>query len=286
MFCGANKVIRAGIRGTSARAECRLTSVTLRGKERAEFSVYSVPIECEGEPAVFCALNDVSSEKRRAVLERAFFHDILNTAASVKGLSDLIALDRERIDGRELSKFLQMMRDSCETLVDEILSHQVLLSAETGQLHTSWGEAAIADCLREAVMVASHLPVASLKPIQPEYPPATAVFRTDRVLLGRVLLNLLKNALEATPDGQAIHVGARVTGDEVEFTVQNPAVLSQSVRLQIFQRSFTTKGAGRGIGTYAAKLLTEQYLGGEIEFRSSESEGTVFTVRLPLAARS
>jgi sensor histidine kinase regulating citrate/malate metabolism len=52
--------------------------------------------------------------------------------------------------------------------------------------------------------------------------------------------------------------------------------------MQIFQRSFSTKGSGRGIGTYSMKLLTEQYLGGEILVESSQENGTTFTVVIPL----
>jgi sensor histidine kinase regulating citrate/malate metabolism len=50
------------------------------------------------------------------------------------------------------------------------------------------------------------------------------------------------------------------------------------VQLQIFQRSFSTKGNGRGIGTYSIKLLTEQYLNGKVSFVSNESEGTRFSL--------
>jgi sensor histidine kinase regulating citrate/malate metabolism len=49
------------------------------------------------------------------------------------------------------------------------------------------------------------------------------------------------------------------------------------VQLQIFQRSFSTKGKGRGVGTYSMKLLTERYLGGKLAFTSAAGEGTTFT---------
>jgi hypothetical protein len=58
--------------------------------------------------------------------------------------------------------------------------------------------------------------------------------------------------------------------------------MPELVRLQVFRRSFSTKPpAGRGIGTYSAKLITERYLGGSLSFTSSEEEGTTFTVTLP-----
>ncbi|MBE2197330.1 MAG: hypothetical protein IAE79_01890 [Anaerolinea sp.] len=66
------------------------------------------------------------------------------------------------------------------------------------------------------------------------------------------------------------------------FWVHNPAVMSPTVQLQIFKRSFSTKAHDRGLGTYSIKLLSERYLGGAISFTSSAGEGTVFTAVYPL----
>lgn len=52
--------------------------------------------------------------------------------------------------------------------------------------------------------------------------------------------------------------------------------------LQIFQRSFSTKGGGRGIGTYSVKLLTENYLQGRVAFVSTAEAGTTFTATYPI----
>jgi sensor histidine kinase regulating citrate/malate metabolism len=54
-----------------------------------------------------------------------------------------------------------------------------------------------------------------------------------------------------------------------------------SIQLQLFQRSFSTKGAGRGIGTYSIKMFTEKHLGGQVRFDSFEPVGTIFQVMLP-----
>jgi signal transduction histidine kinase len=57
--------------------------------------------------------------------------------------------------------------------------------------------------------------------------------------------------------------------------------MPSSVQRQVFNRSFSTKGAGRGLGTYSVKLLTERYLKGKAGFTSSEADGTTFFVILP-----
>jgi len=69
----------------------------------------------------------------------------------------------------------------------------------------------------------------------------------------------------------------------VVFSVQNPGVMPHTTQLQIFQRSFSTRGPGRGTGTYSIKLFGEHYLKGKVWFSSSEEEGTTFFLSLPIA---
>lgn len=282
LYCGANTAIRAGLANKPHSDECRITSSTSGGDFGAEFRIQSRPVVWNGEKAVFCALNDISDQKRRRVLEHTFFHDILNTAGAVKGLSEIMLSEKHEMKSAELAELLQMMHDSCDVMVDEIRSQQTLLAAENGQLTTHWEQTEIADRMADAVMVASHWPAAIAKSIVPVYPSQSAMFLTDPALLGRVLKNLLKNALEASATGTEVLLIGRVNGDRVEFAVWNSGVLPERARRQLFQRSFSTKGSGRGTGTYSVRLLTEKYLGGRVSFATSERDGTTFTVSLPL----
>lgn len=105
-------------------------------------------------------------------------------------------------------------------------------------------------------------------------------FDTDRNLLQRVLINLLKNALEETEPAGTVTAGIRNAGNKIIFWVKSEQVMPENVRMQLFKRSFSTKGTGRGIGTYSIRLLTENYLKGEAGFISNESLGTVFSIEL------
>lgn len=107
-------------------------------------------------------------------------------------------------------------------------------------------------------------------------------FVSDPVLLRRVLINLAKNALEATRQGDIVTFSAVRDRQGVMFSVHNPSVMPDDVQHQVFQRSFSTKGAGRGLGTYSIKLLTTAYLGGKVAFVSTAESGTTFTIRLPI----
>ena len=98
----------------------------------------------------------------------------------------------------------------------------------------------------------------------------------------RILGNLTKNDLEATPEGGVITLWCRQEGRGLSISVHNEGVMPEPSQLQVFQRSFSTKGEGRGLGTYGSRLLAERYLQGEVSFSSTKAAGTTFTVSLPL----
>ena len=95
-----------------------------------------------------------------------------------------------------------------------------------------------------------------------------------------MLINLVKNALEATPENGTVILGVENLHKMIRFRVKNEGVIPRDIQLQLFQRSFTTRGIGRGLGTYSIKLLTENYLKGYVSFISNEAEGTIFRVDL------
>ncbi len=70
------------------------------------------------------------------------------------------------------------------------------------------------------------------------------------------------------------------------FAVKNSGYIPHDHQLQLFKRSFSTKGTGRGLGTYSIKLLTEKYLEGKVWFESSVEKGTAFFAWYPLQITS
>jgi signal transduction histidine kinase len=105
-------------------------------------------------------------------------------------------------------------------------------------------------------------------------------FISDATLLRRILGNMVKNALEASPEGYTVTMGVDKSATGFNFWVHNATVISASYRQRIFQRDFSTKGSGRGLGTYSMKLLG-RFLSGDVSFESSVQGGTRFTLGLP-----
>ena len=107
-------------------------------------------------------------------------------------------------------------------------------------------------------------------------------FLTDQTLLRRVVGNMVKNGLEASGEGETVRLACKSSKTGIEFLVHNPRYMPRHIQLQVFQRSFSTKGPNRGLGTYSMKLLGEQYLRGKVTFTTSEEIGTTFKIWLPL----
>jgi len=272
--CGAVNAILAGLSGQSANLECHIGT---RLNDALDLRIFANPFRWHEEDYVLVVASDISDQKRRQVLERIFFHDILNTAGGLQSIAELISLDSSTI-----KIFSADLLTTAEALVNEIKSQRLLLAAENRELQVEAVPLTSRAQLEAAANVYHHHPVAAQKKIVIDPEADDIAFLADPTLLQRVLGNLLKNALEACRPGDTVRLGCSLLPHQLCFWVANPGCMPREAQLQVFQRSFSTKGAGRGIGTYSVKLLTERYLGGEVCFTSSHEEGTCFQVQLPI----
>lgn len=280
--CGAFMAIEECLRTRGpATRECRLRSRTAGDGGALDLEVHASHVDAPGGRYAVVAMRDISAEKRRSVLERTFFHDVLNIASGLQAVAQLMSDDPGGEE--EYRRDLLLM---ARQIADEIQAQRQLLAAEHGELALDASEVPALETLHHVADLYRSQTVGWMRGIETDADPGLRLV-TDAVLLRRVLGNLLKNALEATPEGGSVRMEARSDGDSVVFAVHNAGVMPPDVQKQVFQRSFSTKGgAGRGIGTHSVKLLTERYLGGTASFTSTGSEGTTFEVRLPRAIAS
>ncbi len=276
--CGAAKAILAGLRGKKAIEECRL--LRKPGADALDLRVVSTPFTFENQPFVIFVVTDISHEKRLQVLERTFLHDILNTLTVLRGVADL-ATGSGSLEDAELIKELDL---GVQIMTDEVNGHKELLVAESGDLPIHPASVSSLSVLQEVVALYRGLEIARTRTIEIVPSSADVQFSTDKRQLTRILGNMVKNALEASGPGECVRAGCdRDSDTQISFWVQNPQVMPAEVQLQVFNRSFSTKGSGRGIGTYSTKLLCERYLKGKVSFVTSPEQGTIFKATLPLA---
>jgi PAS domain S-box-containing protein len=105
--------------------------------------------------------------------------------------------------------------------------------------------------------------------------------------LMEVLLNIIKNAVEAMPNGGTLYISSRVEGDMVHITFRDTGRgVEQDELIRLFDPFFTTKGvAGQGLGLAVSKGIIQSH-GGTILAESPPGQGLSLTISLPLTASS
>ena len=275
--CGAVRALMESIlQKAPVSHDCQLLLKGDSGTAAKDLRVFVSPWEAGNDTYYVVTLMDIEDENRRTILERIFFHDILNAAGGANGLVDML-VDEVSGEAKETVKIIKM---SLFGLVEEIQKQKQLLSMERNELTVSNITLRGLEIVQTVASEFVAHPKAVGKKIAIDEASANITVQADFTLLKRVIVNMLMNALEATPAGGTVSLGLRGDNGTAVFWVKNSTVMPDSVKLQVFKRSFSTKGTGRGLGTYSIKLLTENYLKGEVGFTSEEPEGTMFWVKL------
>lgn len=273
--CGAiNAVLHTQKFHCNTFRECNI--ITSMDKAH-NFRVWSSLFLCHDDNFIMVMMRDIADEMYRNSLERIFFHDILNIISGLYGLLSIINDSPD--DFRDNHKLLVCLT---EELMEQINSQKDLLAAEDGSIRVNANSVTSLDIMKLVVDVLGCHQVAGNKHIVLEESAEEIAFITDQRLLKRILINMLKNALEASAPGDTVTLNASSADDKVLFEVHNKGYIQTNVQLQIFNRFFSTKGNGRGLGTYSTRLLAEKYLRGKVYFTTSEEDGTSFFLELPL----
>jgi len=278
--CGAVWAVQEAMRVRApVSRECRLAVGRGRQAAALDLLVRATLLQVGKSEVVMVTLRDISGDKRRRALEQVFFHDLANTAASIQSVAWL--LNKAQQSPEEESDCRSGLWALAEQLADEITAQRQLLEAEEGTLQLRLEEVSLPDLLAKVAAAYRHHRLTRMRCLQVGQAPQVTI-KTDSALLRRVLGNLVKNALEAVPEGETVTLSAEVSEPAITFLVKNPGTIPEAVQPQIFQRSFSTKeGPGRGLGTHSVRLLTERYLGGSVTFISTPTAGTTFMVKLP-----
>lgn len=275
--CGALVAMLSGLAGEESEQECMLLCRDGLAMQNLTLRVWSAPLVYADEQFTVLAGMDISHERRRLALERTFFHDILNLVGSIRGFAELMEIDDD-IDPLYVSSRIQK---AAQRVIDEIDAQRVLLAVEKGELKIDNHSLVSTDLLADIMELYEDQEIARERSLQISDDSVAVPFISDATLLNRILGNMLKNALEASLPGEVVTLGVSRTGQNLEFWVHNSAVIPAEYQPRVFQRDFSTKGSGRGLGTYSMQLLGH-FLLGEVGFISAPGCGTRFTLSLPV----
>ncbi|RLA89598.1 MAG: hypothetical protein DRG58_04665 [Deltaproteobacteria bacterium] len=119
--------------------------------------------------------------------------------------------------------------------------------------------------------------------ISQEHPESLPLIKFDRQQIKQVLLNLLKNAAEAMPQGGQLTVATRVVEPYLEIDVTDTGEgIAPEALDHIFNPYYTTKAKGSGLGLSICRNIIKAHQG-DLLVKSTLGQGTTFTILLPLA---
>ncbi|MBW2349718.1 MAG: response regulator [Deltaproteobacteria bacterium] len=107
-------------------------------------------------------------------------------------------------------------------------------------------------------------------------------FIGDKTYLQSALDNLVKNAIEASPQNRSVKIKVKHDNAQVWASVHNWGMVPEQIRTCFFKKYATAgKKNGTGLGTYMAHLVVTSH-GGSVSFKSSKDEGTTVKIELPI----
>ena len=274
--CGAAVAIVASL--SENRPVERLCALSRNNGERQSdlaLLVRSQPIDLDDKRYILLFLRDVTREQQRAALERTFFHDISNMVGMLVGASELLLSQGE-------SRLALNIHQASLRLRREISIQRLLLQNSAHDYQPHWERVSTQDVMDDLEALFAGHPLARDTEIRFSNRAPDVKMTTDTSLMGRVLSNMVINAVEATGSRGTVEISAEQRDSDVVFSVWNAQSIPPDIQRRVFQRNFSTKSEpGRGVGTYSMKLLGEEILGGQVGYTSNPDAGTTFTMTVP-----
>jgi signal transduction histidine kinase len=247
------------------------------------------------------AFNEMAAELQRRAGERdqldrmkdefvlTASHELRSPLTSVQGFAELLMLEREKLSPKQ-AETVEIILDNTRHLVRLLNDLLDLARSDAGRLAIKPIETEVAPLVDDAVRTMRSQTEARGQSLDQEIAPGLPTVTVDRDRIRQVLVNLLTNAHEYSPEGASIHVTAGLHDAEVELAVSDDGPGMPEDQLEhIFDRftrgdaGLTQHVGGTGLGLAISKSLVELH-GGTIAAASTLGQGSTFCVRLPIAA--
>jgi len=234
-------------------------------------------------------------EVRRAELDRlkdefvlTASHELRSPLTSVQGFAELLMLERESLSPRQ-AETVEVILDNCRHLVRLLNDLLDLARSDAGRLSIRPQPTEVAPLVDDVVRTMRAQTEATSQSLTEQIQPGLPSIYVEPDRFRQILVNLITNAHEYSPEGASIAVSARADGTEVEIAVSDngPGIPKEQLE-RIFERftrgdaGLTQRVGGTGLGLAISKSLAEAH-GGGIVAESTVGQGSTFRLRLPVA---
>ena len=226
----------------------------------------------------------------RELVEQIYRHDLKTPIQAILGSAQLMLSDPSITD-RKCKKMLRTQVNACYTMMDMINRTMLLYKMERGTCPLYVKPVNIIPLFSRIFQDLSQ--IMQTKGIEAEIylngspagPEEQHIISCDEMLFYVMMSNLIKNAMEASPEGESIMVRVKddaPLNDRIGIEIENQGIVPELIRDRFFKK-FVTHGkfGGTGLGTYSARLTAELH-GGSINFSVSDQDNkTILSVQLP-----
>jgi signal transduction histidine kinase len=216
------------------------------------------------------------SQKMAAIGELSTYiaHEIRNPLFAIGGFANAL-IRTPSLDSAAREKARVILEESQR--LDGILKSIINFARPSSQDITDMDAAAV---LRQAVKMMALSDAGHSVIITENIAPGLPRARGNAEQLKQGLINILKNAQEAMPQGGSIEVSANARRHMIEISVRDTGSgIPREEQSKIFSPFYSTKGKGAGLGLAMTKKYVEE-MGGQLHLKSAPGQGTAMIIQL------
>lgn len=269
----------------------------INNEETIQLAVFAIELTLQDEMFKLVSVQNIQSELEENEMEawqklvRVLTHEIMNSVTPISSLANTLEEDiKYRLDGDGKSKLLTR-----EDMEDLHLAIKTIQKRSEGLIRfvtdfrslthipkTKFSEVAIKDLFEHIELLMKHeLEENRIKYKLSIIPPDLKI-KIDQELIEQVLINLIKNAIQALKDEPDKYIGLSAFIKDNKHVIisvkDNGPGIDEEAQSKIFIPFYTTKKSGSGIGLSLSKQIMRQHLG-TISVKSKLNEGTEFVLR-------
>jgi PAS domain S-box-containing protein len=221
----------------------------------------------------------VKSERLAAIGELAGMigHDLRNPLTGIKNSVYFIKKKGEDIPPKRTREMLETI-DKCVDYSNRIVSD---LLDYSGEIHLNIEEESPKKLLNDSLEIVDIPEKITVTNKLKDIP----ALKVDPDKMKRVFINLIKNAVDAMPNGGEITVTGRKKGGDLQISFTDTGIgIGKEILPKLFSPLFTTKAQGMGFGLAICKRIVEAH-GGAITVKTVKGQRTTFTATLPVDSK-
>ncbi len=281
----------AAVESGDSSAEFRVEA----GNQVVAVTLAPVALAPEDQASVVAVLRDISREAEIDRIKNEFIstvsHELRTPMTSIKGYADLLVSGSPQVG--ELNpiqrRFVHVIQSNANRLTELVNDILEISRIETGRVKLELESLDLITLINDVAVSFEGQMVKKAMNLALDLPETLPKVYTDRARVTQILVNLVGNAWQYTPEGGNIIVHASVADDNtIQIDVEDTGIGIVEKDIQyVFDRFFRSERTevqvvdGTGLGLSITKMFVEM-LGGQIWFKSQLDVGTTFSFTLPI----